>query len=104
MLAVKIDGIALPEAEAKAMWERFSAWMEEHRGDLAGFARQEGFTSVHPGVEGGQPVLLLSKEGAQRPYAPVAHDESSPPRSTVGSNKRQSAPRSPQDLPGKRRK
>jgi hypothetical protein len=101
MLAVLIDGVALPEDEARAMWERFSAWMEEHRGDLAGFAKQEGFASVHPGVQNGKPVLLLSREAAQRPYAPVAQDEPSRDRASAGSNERHEVPRAPQ---GRRRK
>ena len=101
MLAVLIDGVALPEDEARAMWERFSAWMEEHRGDLAGFAKQEGFASAHPGVDNGKPVLLLSREAAQRPYAPVAQDESSRGRGSAGSGERHETPRAPQ---GRRRK
>ena len=61
----------MPEAEALSFWERFSDWMEEHRGDLAGFAAQEGFASVHPGVDGDRPVLRASRTAGQRPYAPV---------------------------------
>jgi hypothetical protein len=106
-LAVKIDGVAMPEAEARAMWERFSAWMEEHRGDLAGFAKQEGFASVHPGVDSGRPVLLLSREAAQRPYAPVREDaqrSSSSSSHKAGSNTRhrsQDAPQSSRKKPKK---
>jgi hypothetical protein len=70
-LGVLVDGAALPEEQALALWERFSTWMEEHRGDLAGFAAQEGYASVHPGVDGDRPVLRASKSAAQRPYAPV---------------------------------
>lgn len=70
-LRVLVDGEPLPEEEARAFWERFSAFMEEHRGDLAGFAAREGFASVHPGVEGGRPVLYASRTEAQMPYAPV---------------------------------
>ena len=33
-LAVLVDGSPLPEGEAVALWDRFSRWMEEHRGDL----------------------------------------------------------------------
>lgn len=61
----------MPEAEARALWERFSEWMEEHRGDLAGFAAREGFSSIHPGVDKGRPVLLASKTTPQRPYGPA---------------------------------
>ena len=38
-LRVLIDGTALPDEEARAVWQRFSDWMEEHRGDLGGFAK-----------------------------------------------------------------
>ena len=68
-LAVLVDGQAMPEEEGRAFWERFSAWMEEHRGDLAGFAAQEGYASVHPGVDGDRAVLRISKTAAQRPYS-----------------------------------
>ena len=67
-LAVLVDGAPMPEPEARALWERFSTWMEEHPGDLAGFAANEGFASVHPGVEKGRPVLRASKKDPQRPY------------------------------------
>jgi thioredoxin-dependent peroxiredoxin len=76
-LAVRVDGAALPDEEARALWLRFSEWMEEHRGDLAGFAAKEGFKSVHPGVEDGRPVLLASHTIAQRAYAPVARSSGS---------------------------
>jgi hypothetical protein len=71
-LAVKIDGEALPEAEARAFWERFSAHMEANKGDLAGFAKAEGLASVHPGLDAGGPVLLGSRSAAQRAYVSVA--------------------------------
>ncbi|HEY8079501.1 MAG TPA: hypothetical protein VIF62_35465 [Labilithrix sp.] len=67
-LVVLVDGAPMPEAEARAFWQRFSDWMEEHPGDLGGFAKQEGYASVHPGVEKGQPVLRASKRDPQRPY------------------------------------
>jgi hypothetical protein len=67
----------MPEAEALSLWERFSDWMEDHRGDLAGFAAQEGYASVHPGVDGDKPVLRASKSAGQRPYAPVRGEQPS---------------------------
>ena len=106
-LGVIVDGAALPESEARAMWERFSDWMEEHRGDLAGFAKQEGYVSAHPGVDNGKPVLFLSREAAQRPYAPVRGDEqdrSSIPRGSAGSKGRHDTARSPQPARKKSRK
>jgi hypothetical protein len=67
-LRVLIDGVPMAEAEGRALWQRFSAWMEEHRGDLGGFACAEGFESVHPELHGGEPVLVASHIAAQRPY------------------------------------
>jgi hypothetical protein len=69
----------MEEKEALAFWERFSLWMEEHRGDLAGFAAQEGYASVHPGVLGDRPVLRASRSAAQRPYATVQADSGGSP-------------------------
>lgn len=91
-LGVLVDGVALPEAEARALWERFSDWMEEHRGDLAGFAEREGFASIHPGVQAGRPVLLASKTVAQRPYGP-ATSVAQPKGSGGGSGARHESPR-----------
>ena len=67
-LRVLIDGNAIPEAESRSLWARFSAWMEEHKGDLAGFAKAEGFASVHPELHGGEPVLVVSRTSPQKPY------------------------------------
>jgi hypothetical protein len=67
-LRVLVDGAPLPEAQARAFWERFSAWLDAHKGDLSGFAASEGFTSVHPETRGGEPVLVASKTAPQRPY------------------------------------
>ena len=119
-LAVLVDGAALPEAEALALWDRFSAWMEEHRGDLKGFAAQEGFASVHPGVDGDRPVLRASKTAEQRPYAAVKAGDGGggggarndhPGGGSAGSAARQNGARkpdrqggNPRDSAGKRRK
>lgn len=73
-LAVLVDGLALPDAEAHDMWQRFSAYMEEHRGDLGGFAKSEGFVSAHPrsGVPGYLgAVLVLSRSAPQEAYGAV---------------------------------
>lgn len=70
-LGVLVDGVPLPVDAAHALWDRFSLWMEEHRGDLAGFAVQEGYLSVHPGVNGDLPILRASKSAVQQPYAAV---------------------------------
>jgi hypothetical protein len=82
MLAVTIDGTPLPEAEARAFWARFSAWMEAHPGDLGGFARSEGLASVQPEMHDGSPVLACSRTAAQGPYtaAPRKRSRSRPGR------------------------
>lgn len=66
-----VDGESMPEDEARAFWKRFSDWMEAHRGDLQGFATQEGFRSVHPETRQGQAVLVASRSDAQRAYGPA---------------------------------
>ena len=118
-LTVLVDGAPLPEAEALALWDRFSTWMEDHRGDLKGFAAQEGFASVHPGVDGDRPVLRASKTAEQRPYAPVTAAaggadgarKDHPRGDSAGSAARQNGGRkpdrqagNPRDSAGKRRK
>ena len=70
-LAVEVDGQPMPPEPASALWRRFSAWMEEHQGDLAGFAKAEGFASVHPELRGGGPVLVASRTAPQRAYGPA---------------------------------
>jgi hypothetical protein len=117
-LAVLVDGAPLPEAEAVALWDRFSHWMEEHRGDLAGFASQEGYASVHPGVDGDRPVLRASRTAGQRAYAPITAagsdrgraESDHPSKGSGGSAARQNAaPKpdrqsgNPRDSAGKRR-
>lgn len=108
-LGAFVDGVAMPEADAVAFWERFSTWMEEHRGDLQGFAAQEGYASVHPGVAGDLPVLRASTTGAQRPYAPVRDDGGGGKRadhgqtSSGGSPTRQKSPSAPAQQPPKTR-
>jgi hypothetical protein len=101
-LSVLVDGAPLPEAEAVAFWDRFSRWMEEHRGDLAGFATQEGYASVHPGVDGDRPVLRASKTAGQRPYAPVCAGGSAARQNGARKPDRQGS--NPRDSAGKHRK
>jgi hypothetical protein len=70
-LRVVLDGVALPDDEARAFWKRFSAWMDDKEGDLAGFARAEGLASVHPEMREGRAVLTGSHTAPQRPYGPA---------------------------------
>jgi hypothetical protein len=70
-LVVLVDGVPLPGDEARAFWRRFSEWMNEHAGDLAGFAKVENLASVRPELHDGSPVLVASRTAAQTPYAPA---------------------------------
>lgn len=81
-LAVKIDGQLLSDEEGRALWTRFSAFMEEHRGDLAGFAKTEGLASIHPAMEGDRAILVGSRAtgAAQRAYASVGVEAEEPAR------------------------
>lgn len=67
-LRVLVDGEAMPVEEAIAFWKRFSVWMDEHKGDLGGFAKSEGLASVRPEMHSGSPVLVASRSAAQTPY------------------------------------
>ncbi len=67
-LRVVVDGAPLAEEAAREFWRRFSDWMEQHVGDLAGFAAAEGLASVKPEVHGGRPVLVASRTAPQSPY------------------------------------
>jgi hypothetical protein len=98
-LAVVVDGEPMPAEEARAFWGRFSAYMEEHKGDLGGFAKQEGFASVHPAMRDGKAILLASRTSAQRPYAPVDRGQAQ-----GGSSHHQGTPRDPAKGGGRRGK
>jgi hypothetical protein len=84
-LRVLVDGEAMPGEEGIAFWKRFSTWMEEHAGDLAGFAKSEGLASVHPEMHGGAPVLVASRTAAQKPYTSAPKK---PERGSVGAQPR----------------
>ena len=53
-LGVIVDGQPMPPDEAREFWGRFSAHMEDNKGDLAGFAKREGYASVHPAMREGR--------------------------------------------------
>jgi hypothetical protein len=67
-LGAILDGRVLGDEEARAVWTRFSAYMDEHKGDLAGFAASEGLASVQPETRAGKAVLVLSHTASQQPY------------------------------------
>ncbi len=71
-LAVVIDGVRLPADEGRAFWARFSAYMEEHKGDLGGFAKAEGFASVRPEMIASGAALVVSRSAAQVAYTNVS--------------------------------
>ncbi|WP_437335645.1 hypothetical protein [Sorangium sp. So ce394] len=58
-LAASIDGAPLPDEEARDLWTRFSRYMDEHRGDMAGFARENGYVSVTPTFDRGRALLVV---------------------------------------------
>jgi hypothetical protein len=68
-LSVIVDGAAMPEEEARAFWKRFSTHMETNKGDLAGFAKQEGFASVVPETGPQGAVLRVSRTAPQPQYS-----------------------------------
>jgi hypothetical protein len=82
-LTVIVDGAPMADEEARAFWKRFSDHMEGNKGDLAGFAKAEGFASVRPamGSEGAQ--LVVSRTARQEPYA---NARSNPGSSKVHTN------------------
>ena len=76
-LRVLVDGKPMPDEDARAFWKRFSDHMETNRGDLAGFARAEGYASVHPGLGPDGPELRVSRSTTQGPYTNVSKGGSS---------------------------
>lgn len=63
-LAVTMDGTPLDPEAARALWTEFSAHMDEHRGDMAGFARKKGWHSVLPEYQKGRAVLVIRTTAA----------------------------------------
>ena len=77
-LSVMVDGVEMPEAEARAFWKRFSDHMEANKGDLAGFAKAEGFASVKPVMSAAGPELVVSRTVVQTPYEKARSKDGSP--------------------------
>jgi hypothetical protein len=76
LLVALIDGAPLPEEEARALWKEFSEHMDEHQGDMAGFAKKKGWVSVAPEYRKGKAVLLVKTtaappKGPARPAKPA---------------------------------
>ncbi len=57
-LAALVDGVALSSEAARDLWKRFSDYMGEHRGDFAGFAKNNGFIRIAPEYRDGKAVLV----------------------------------------------
>lgn len=95
-LSVMVDGVEMPEAEARAFWKRFSDHMDANKGDLAGFAKAEGFASVKPVMSAVGPELVVSRTAAQTPYK-----KAEAKRSNDGSSKARGGAPSSSRTPGK---
>jgi hypothetical protein len=80
LLRVLVDGEPLPAEEGLAFWKRFSVWMDEHPGDLVGFAKSEDLASVHPEMHSGAPVLHGAETKTLRRGSRVVHAGASPVR------------------------
>jgi hypothetical protein len=63
-LAVRVDGALLPDEEARALWQEFSAHMDANVGDTAGFAKKKGWHAVAPEYQAGQAVLVVATTAA----------------------------------------
>jgi hypothetical protein len=77
-LAVLVDGAPQDPDASRALWTEFSAHMDEHRGDMAGFARKKGWLSVTPEYQSGKAVLVV-KTGAV-PEPPAAKPKAAGPK------------------------
>jgi hypothetical protein len=70
-LAVLVDGVALPNDAARDLWKKFSDYMGEHRGDLKGFAKTNGYFSVAPEHRNGKAVLVAYTKEPPRVSPPA---------------------------------
>jgi hypothetical protein len=95
-LAALIDGVPLGEDEARALWREFSEHMDEHRGDMAGFAQKKGWFSVIPEHRQGKAVLAVRTSESAKIAPPPAPKPKPPPQGRPHG----SAPKKPQGRPG----
>jgi hypothetical protein len=77
-LAAWIDGTPLAEEEARALWKEFSEHMDEHRGDMAGFATKKGWFSVLPEHRAGKAVLMVRTSATAKMAPPPAAPKPAP--------------------------
>jgi hypothetical protein len=100
-LAVLVDGVALSDDEARDLWTKFSEHMDEHKGDMAGFAKLCGYARVSPEARKGQAVLVVqTTEGAARAPAPEPQKE---PRKEAQPQPQKPQPGPPREGGGARR-
>ncbi|KYF66923.1 hypothetical protein [Sorangium cellulosum] len=84
-LAASLDGAPLSDEEARDLWTRFSRHMDEHRGDVAGFARENGYVSVTPTFEHGRALLVVrTTEAPPEKPAPRPGGDRPAPRPSGG--------------------
>jgi hypothetical protein len=62
-LVALVDNVPLDPEAGRALWTEFSAHMDAHEGDMAGFAKAKGWVSVAPEYRQGKAVLVV-KTGA----------------------------------------
>ncbi len=63
-LVAIVDGQGLAPDDARALWQRFSAHMDENEGDFDGFAAKEGFRYARVSVQDHTPSLVLTNDPA----------------------------------------
>ncbi len=94
-LACVIDGVTLPEEDAKALWKEFSEHMDEKRGDMAGYAKKKGWFSVAPEYRGGKAVLVIRTTATARSLPPVQAPPRPRPKQKPKPQASQKAPQRP---------
>ena len=103
-LAVLVDGVALPEEEARDLWTKFSQHMDENQGDMAGFAKLSGYHRVSPEARNGQAVLVIQTTEGAPTGEPARAAGPKPPRPQgQGQNKQKPAAGSPNQGGGGKR-
>ena len=77
-LAALVDGAPQGPDAARVLWTEFSAHMDEHRGDFAGFAQKKGWQGVLPEYQRGKAVLVV------KTAAPPVAKAAKPPKPKKG--------------------
>jgi hypothetical protein len=91
-LAVLVDGSPLDPEAARALWTEFSQHMDEHRGDMAGFARKKGYESVVPEFQKGRAVLVVRTGAAVTEPRPLAKQKTPPAKQKAPPPKQKAPP------------